>query len=168
MAVKLSPILKQIAAVAVWLLACLATPGLCAGELEADFAQPPAQWKSRPLWFWNGPLDQARTTEIMERSVASGYHGFGILPTEDMGVAFMSPEFLAHYQARRGHGGAAGPEDVPVRRVLVPQRLGGRTAGQRHPEALGKRLDLVETDVTGPDALQRSTCRRASSWPPSP
>ena len=36
MAEKLSPLLKQIAAVAVWLLTCLATPGLCAGELEAE------------------------------------------------------------------------------------------------------------------------------------
>ena len=27
-------------------------------ELSADFADPPAQWKSRPLWFWNGPLDE--------------------------------------------------------------------------------------------------------------
>ena len=51
-------------------------------HLARDFARPRAEWKSRPLWFWNGPLDQARTTEIMEQSVASGYHGFGILPTE--------------------------------------------------------------------------------------
>lgn len=63
------------------------------GDPARDFMTPPAEWKSRPLWFWNGPLDKTRTTEVMERSVASGYHGFGILPTKAMGVAFMSPEF---------------------------------------------------------------------------
>ncbi len=67
-------------------------------SIEKDFTSPPAKWKSRPLWFWNGSLDKNTTTAIMEKSVASGYYGFGILPTADMGVAFMSPEFLRHYK----------------------------------------------------------------------
>ena len=34
----------------------------------------------------------------MTRSAASGYAGFGILPSEKMTPAFMTPEFLAHYR----------------------------------------------------------------------
>ena len=62
---------------------------LCGAEpapdkLAREFERPAAEWKSRPLWFWNGPLDQQKTTQIMEHSLASGYHGFGILPTPAM------------------------------------------------------------------------------------
>jgi hypothetical protein len=44
---------------------------LAVDRLEKDFADPPAQWKSRPLWFWNGPLDEGATTRIMEESVTT-------------------------------------------------------------------------------------------------
>ena len=72
--------------------------GSAGADLQSDFANPPLAWKTRPLWFWNGPLDEARTTEIMEQSLVSGYHGFGILPTKEMGVPFLSPAYLAHYR----------------------------------------------------------------------
>ena len=77
--------------------ACAADPAP-ADSLRQDFSDPPARWKSRPLWFWNGPLDQGTTAQIMEASVGSGYYGFGILPTKEMGVSFMSPEYLDHYR----------------------------------------------------------------------
>ena len=101
-----------------------------ADNLEQDFADPPAQWKSRPLWFWNGPLDQDTTTAIMERSVASGYYGFGILPTEEMGVAFMSPEFLDHYQAAVDKAARLGMKMCLYDEFWFPSGSARRAAGQ--------------------------------------
>jgi len=46
--------------------------------LTSKSRRPPS--RLGPLWFWNGPLDKRKTTEIMERSRESGYAGFGILP----------------------------------------------------------------------------------------
>jgi hypothetical protein len=51
--------------------AVLAETPPSADGLAEDFADPPAKWKSRPLWFWNGPLDKSTTTTIMEKSVAA-------------------------------------------------------------------------------------------------
>ncbi len=66
----------------------------------------------------------------MEASVGSGYYGFGILPTGDMGVPFMSPEFLDHYRHAIDTAARLGIENVPVRRILVSQRQRGRAAAR--------------------------------------
>ncbi|MHB8899136.1 MAG: glycosyl hydrolase [Thermoguttaceae bacterium] len=122
--------------------------------LRRDFAQPPAQWKSRPLWFWNGPLDDRTTAEIMEHSVASGYYGFGILPTKEMGVPFMSAEFLAHYRHAVETAARLGLKMCLYDEFWFPSGGAGGLLEAQYPEALGKRLDLVEKSVTGPAAVE--------------
>jgi hypothetical protein len=124
-----------------------------AGDLARDFMSPRAEWKSRPLWFWNGPLDKDRTTEVMERSVASGYHGFGILPTKEMGVAFMSPEFLSHYKHAVDTAARLGQKMCLYDEFWFPSGSAGGLLHERYPEALSKRLDMVETNVAGPGAV---------------
>jgi hypothetical protein len=146
---------RRLVSPAVFLILCAASlPGAVPAEgisdLARDFAHPPAEWKSRPLWFWNGPLDKARTTEIMERSAASGYHGFGILPTKDMGVPFMSPEFLAHYRHAVETAARLGQRMCLYDEFWFPSGSAGGMLGERYPEALGKRLDLVESVASGP------------------
>lgn len=125
-----------------------------AGDLAADFADPPAQWKSRPLWFWNGPLDDATTTQIMEGSAAMGYHGFGILPTKDMGVPFMSPAFLAHYKHAVDTAERLGMNMCLYDEFWFPSGSAGGLLKEQYPEALNKRLDKVETSVVGPAAVE--------------
>ena len=131
---------------------CAADP-VPAGSLRQDFADPPALWKSRPLWFWNGPLDQATTTQIMEASVGSGYYGFGILPTEDMGVPFMSPEFLDHYRHAIDTAARLGLKMCLYDEFWFPSGSAGGLLKERYPEALSKRLDQVEINVVGPAAV---------------
>jgi hypothetical protein len=134
---------------AAWAAVALAHAAALA-DLARDFASPPAAWKPRPLWFWNGPLDRARTTEIMERSRASGYHGFGILPTKEMGVPFMSPEFLGHYRHAVETAAHLGQKMCLYDEFWFPSGSAGGLLRERHPAALSKRLDLTETNVTGP------------------
>jgi hypothetical protein len=122
-------------------------------DLAHDFKTPLVEWKSRPLWFWNGPLDKARTTEVMERSVASGYYGFGILPTKEMGVAFMSPEFLAHYKHAVDTAARLGQKMCLYDEFWFPSGSAGGLLRERYPEALSKRLDMVETNIAGPGVV---------------
>ena len=127
---------------------CAAQPTM--DSLKADFAQPPAQWKSRPLWFWNAPLDKSKTAEIMERSVASGYYGFGILPTKQMGVPFMSADFLSQYKHAVDTASRLGLKMCLYDEFWFPSGSAGGLLREHYPEALSKRLDLVETNLTGP------------------
>src|SRR5512143_2299616 len=69
-----------------------------AADLRSDFARPPRESKSRPLWFWNGPLTRQAIEEQIQRSRdESGYAGFGILPSQGMTPAYAAPEFLDRY-----------------------------------------------------------------------
>ena len=91
-----------------------------------------------------------RTTEVMERSVASGYHGFGILPTKAMGVPFMRREFLTQYKHAVDTAARLGLKMCLYDEFWFPSGSAGGLLGQRYPEALSKRLDMVETNVAGP------------------
>jgi len=146
-------------------LALLATALLCqvalaqspqnanVDAIEQEFANPPARWKSRPLWFWNGPLDQDTTTAIMEKSVGSGYYGFGILPTGDMGVAFMGPEYLRHYKHAVDTAARLGLKMCLYDEFWFPSGGAGGLLKERYPEALSKRLDKVEISCVGPASV---------------
>ncbi|MCY3022247.1 MAG: hypothetical protein NTW87_24820 [Planctomycetota bacterium] len=86
--------------------AALGADGLVRGEermseenLRKDFRDPPFLLKSRPLWFWNGPLSRERTRETLAACKQRGYCGVGILPAQNMTPGFMTPEFLDQYQA---------------------------------------------------------------------
>lgn len=62
-------------------LGCAGTEARPSGQdLRRDFADPPLRWKSRPLWFWNGPLSRERTAQTLEGCRAAGYAGVGSSP----------------------------------------------------------------------------------------
>jgi hypothetical protein len=159
------PILAATAAII-----CLAAAG-AAGDLNGDFADPPLAWKSRPLWFWNGPLSPAETNLLMERSRESGYAGFGILPSPGMLPAFMTPEFLDRYKEAVDKAAALGMRMCLYDEYWFPSGSAGGQLAKLHPEALGKRLDMQSTDVTGPQqftqALPQGTLMAAVAMDPA-
>jgi hypothetical protein len=125
------------------------TRGL-AGDLQTDFADPPREYKTRPLWFWNAPPERSITERQMQRCRESGYYGFGILPTAKMGLEFMSPAFLDRYQEAVDTAARLGMRMCLYDEFWFPSGAAGGQLAKRYPEALGKRLDMVAFDVTGP------------------
>jgi hypothetical protein len=142
-----------------WLgLLVLATGGVStagAGELAQDFVDPPASWKTRPLWFWNGPLSKARTDEILEKSAASGYSGLGILPSRGMEPGFMSPDYLARYGEALDKARSLGMKMCLYDEFWFPSGSAGGQLAREYPEALSKRLDMTIVDVEGPDSIRQ-------------
>jgi hypothetical protein len=65
---------------------------------KKNFTDPPIQYKSRPLWFWNTQLSSAQTLEVMVDAKAKGYYGLGILPSHGISPEYMSPGFFEHYK----------------------------------------------------------------------
>lgn len=124
-------------------------------EIRRDFRDPPLRWKPRPLWFWNGPLSRTRTHEMMERSRESGYGGFGILPALNMTPQFMTPEFLDRYQEAVDKAAELGQKMCLYDEYWFPSGAAGGELARRFPEALSKRLDMLEVDVTGPRRIEQ-------------
>jgi len=119
-------------------------------EMRREFEAPPLRWQSRPLWFWNGRLDSDKTKAMVNACKAAGYYGMGILPTNGMGVEFMSPEFLKHYKVAVDEAGKLGMKMCLYDEFWFPSGSAGGLLARKHPEALGKRLDMLATDVSGP------------------
>ena len=123
--------------------------------IQGDFPDPPLRWKPRPLWFWNGPLTEARTHEIMERSQQGGYGGFGILPAPNMTPEFMTPEFLDRYKEAVDKAAELGQKMCLYDEYWFPSGAAGGQLAKSFPEALSKRLDMLEVDVTGPRRFEQ-------------
>ena len=124
--------------------------------LRSDFADPPARYASRPLWFWNGPLSHARTREQLQGCKERGYYGVGILPAQNMKFDFMSPEFLAQYKFAADTAANLGMKLCLYDEFWFPSGSAGGLLAAKFPEALGKRLDMLATDVTGPKPFTQS------------
>lgn len=142
------------------LLLVLFTLALCGGaladELTNDFLSPPLRWHSRPLWFWNGKLDAEKTRSMVAACKESGYYGMGILPTGDMGMPFMTPEFLDQYQVAVEKASDLGMKLCLYDEFWFPSGSAGGLLAKKHPEALSKRLDMLSVDVTGPKAVEQA------------
>jgi hypothetical protein len=134
----------------------VAPAGPAIGHLRQDFIAPPASLGTRPLWFWNGPLKAATTVDIMERSASSGYAGFGILPSEKMTPAFMTPEFLGHYRTAVETAARLGLRMCLYDEFWFPSGAAGGELAKRYPEALSQRLDLAAVEVNGPSEFRRA------------
>ncbi|MHC4507293.1 MAG: glycosyl hydrolase, partial [Planctomycetota bacterium] len=122
-------------------------------DLRRDFADPPLRWKSRPLWFWNGRLSRGRTRQTLEACRRRGYYGVGILPARRMSPGFMTPEFLDHYRLAVETAAGLGLKLCLYDEYWFPSGSAGGLLAKRHPEALGKRLDMLAVDVTGPKRI---------------
>jgi len=129
-------------------------PGAWA-DIQRDFTDPPLRCKSRPLWFWNGPLSAEKTRSILEGCRASGYGGVGVLPTPDMSPAFMSPAYLDRYKEAVDKAAELGMKCCLYDEFWFPSGSAGGELARKYPEALGKRLDMTAIDVAGPTRLTR-------------
>lgn len=121
--------------------------------MREDFANPPLAWKSRPLWFWNGPADEETTRTVMEKSKSLGYAGFGILPAHDKD-AFMSPDFLDDYVFAVETAAALGLKLCLYDEFWFPSGSAGNLMAKNYPEALNKCLEKVEVEITGPTTFE--------------
>jgi hypothetical protein len=136
--------------IALALCALAALAGRAQADLQSDFADPPLAWKSRPLWFWNGPLEAGRTRATLQACKEHGYYGVGILPAHGMVPGFMTPGFLDQYQVAVDEATRLGMKLCLYDEFWFPSGSAGGLLAKQYPEALSKRLDLVATNVTGP------------------
>ncbi|MGI6269688.1 MAG: glycosyl hydrolase [Candidatus Howiella sp.] len=120
--------------------------------LWEQFQTPAAEYKSRPLWFWNDSLEnmtKAQIREIMVNSQSeSGYFGFGILPNWINN--YMSDEYLELYRYALEVAEELGMKMCLYDENGFPSGSAGGLLNQSYPEATIKRLDKNEADVTGP------------------
>ena len=130
--------------------------GSVGADLASEFREPPLAMKSRPLWFWNGPLAKAGIEEQMRRSRdESGYYGFGILPSKGMTPDYASKAFLDRYGDALDQAARLGMKMCLYDEYWFPSGSAGGQLAAKYPQHTAKRLDMHEEDVQGPKSYKK-------------
>ena len=141
-----------------------AAPLATTGSIDKDFVNPPAHYKSRPLWFWNGTVTKDGIEKQMEGSVASGYYGFGIVPygpNPRLGFTAKAPKLEPEYQSEHYYqlykAAVDKAEQLGMKMCLYDEynfpsgTVGGRLSDV-YPEAIAMRIQMKDWTVEGPVA----------------
>jgi hypothetical protein len=135
-------------------LAILATG--CNSTLEEQFKNPPGQYKPMPFWHINGELTTEGIRQQMEDASEAGFTGVALLPLASReNRPGTTPEFLseAYFDRFQDMLDMAGELDMEV--ILYddndfPSGMAGGRLEREFPDHTMKRLDIAETEITGP------------------
>jgi len=125
-------------------------------EARKDFTNPPLQYKSRPLWFWNTSLSKARTLRVMTEAKENGYYGLGILPSHGMSPEYMSPGFLEQYKYALEVADSLEMKMCLYDEFYFPSGMADGNLAKIYPEAVSKRLDKEEYSFKGPGVFSQN------------
>jgi hypothetical protein len=123
-------------------------------DLRQVFINPPLNYKSRPLWFWNKPLSLEQTRKVLIDSKRAGYYGLGIVPSYGMTPEFMTPEYLGHYKAAVDIADSLGMKLYLYDEFYFPSGMAGGMLVKQYPEAVSKRLDMELFEVKGTEKFE--------------
>ncbi len=126
-------------------------------ELEANFKNPPNQYKPMPFWHINGELTTDGIRKQMKDAKDAGFGGVSLLPLADKGEGRpgTSPKFLSDAYFDRFQDMLDVAEELDMEVILYddndfPSGMAGGKLGELFPEHTMKRLDNVEKELVGP------------------
>jgi hypothetical protein len=134
----------------------------CKSSLEEEFINPPRQFKPMPFWHINGDLSTEGIRQQMEDAHAAGFTGVSLLPLAARGnrpgttPLFLSEDYFDRYQDMLDVA-----EELQMEIILYddndfPSGMAGGMLGDMYPEHTMKRLDKLETDISGPGTFSDS------------
>lgn len=128
----------------------------CNNSLENQFRNPPREYGPMPFWHINGEL----TTEGIRQQVTdandAGFTGITLLPLAGYNNKIgTSPKFLSDDYFDRFQDMLDVAEELDMEVILYddndfPSGMAGGELGELFPEHTMKRLDKIETEITGP------------------
>lgn len=132
------------------------SPAVTASERwSAAFQDPPAQYRSRPLYWLNAPLDPAVLREqIQAMRDQCGFGGFAPLTLRTAQPEYLSEEYFERYGLMLELAEQLGLKVIFYDDINFPTgTAGGRLAAQ-YPESMLKNLRKLEREVDGPRAVR--------------
>lgn len=130
---------------------------------EEEFQNPPRQYGPMPFWHINGEL----TTKEIRRQVTdasnAGFTGITLLPLAEKSPTKpgTTPKFLSDDYFHRFQDMLDVAEELDMEVILYddndfPSGMAGGKLGELFPQHTMKRLDKIETEITGPAVFSDS------------
>lgn len=131
-------------------------PG-CKTALEKQFKNPPNPYKPMPFWHINGELTTEGIRKQIKDASEAGFTGITLLPLAEKSPSrpgtspkFLSEDYFARFQDMLDVAEELGMEVILYDDNDFPTGMAGGKLGELYPEHTMKRLDLIETVITGP------------------
>lgn len=125
--------------------------------LPQDFANPPAEYRARPLYWLNGPLTpEALRSQLAAMRDTCGFGGLTPLAMGPTRPAYPSDGYWERYGTILDQAKSLGLKVVFYDDIDFPSgSVAGRFA-KEHPDLTLKNLRKVETAVTGPTTVDQA------------
>ncbi len=129
----------------------LSTYAASTDSLETSFQNPPSALRPMPFWHMNGTLTTAEIKAQMQATRdQSGFGGLAVLPVKETKPEYLSDDYFASYADILNTARELGMEVILYDDTGFPSGSAGGKLKELYPDDVMHRLDLAETDVTGP------------------
>jgi hypothetical protein len=128
---------------------------LAAGHLESGFANPPMQYRSRPFYWLNAPLEEAELrTQIRAMRDECGFGGFSPLPMSLTRPKYLTEDYFRLYGVMLEEAEKLGLKVDFYDDVDYPAGTVGGVIAAKHPQHLMKNLRQAEREVAGGSTVE--------------
>ncbi|MDR1937230.1 MAG: hypothetical protein LBQ73_01860, partial [Tannerellaceae bacterium] len=111
--------------------------------LEASFADPPSQYRSMPLWVWNGKVTEAELERMLVELKDAGFGGLFVHPRPGLITEYLSDDWFALYEYTVKRGKELGLEVWIYDENSYPSGFAGGHVPQEMPESYNQGQGLA-------------------------
>ncbi len=124
-------------------------------SLPAAFANPPPQYRARPLYWLNGNLDPETLREqIQAMRDTCGFGGFAPLVLQSAKPEYLTEEYFERYKLILETAEKLGLKVIFYDDISFPTGTAGGRLAERFPESVIKNLRKEEREVRGPVKIE--------------
>jgi hypothetical protein len=117
------------------------------------FRDPPAEFRSMPLWVWNNRITEAQIEEQLADFKEKGMGGVFVHPRPGLITSYLSEEWLSRFEHAVKTGKKLGMQVWIYDENSYPSGFAGGHVPSEMPESVGKMLRVVQT--TQPDTFKK-------------
>ncbi len=141
------------------LLSVLAHPLRVAGmpeDMAARFENPPMQYRSRPLYWLNAPLEpDVLREQIQAMRDKCGFGGFAPLTLRSARPEYLTEAYFDRYRLMLEAAEQLGLKVVFYDDINFPTGTAGGRLAEQYPDCMLKNLRKVEAEIVGPLTMVR-------------
>ena len=137
-------------------------------SIESLFADPPSEYRSMPLWVWNGKITEAELDRMLVELKEAGFGGLFVHPRPGMITEYLSDDWFKMYEYTVARGKEMGLEVWIYDENSYPSGFAGGHVPQEMPESYnqGQGLSLEKMDMlpVKSDAYFIYLIKEGNSW----
>lgn len=137
-------------------------------SIETLFKDPSPEYRSMPLWVWNGKVTEAELDRMLAELKNTGFGGLFVHPRPGMITEYLSDDWFKMYEYTVEKGKELGLEVWIYDENSYPSGFAGGHVPQEMPESYnqgqGLRLEKVETLPPAPDAYLICLKKEGDGW----